>query len=63
MTCAMMFVVPLSGRVVASGVSVIVDPAGARSATRSHATVATLRNACEHTESNPRESAGGNLLS
>jgi type II secretory pathway pseudopilin PulG len=33
----MMFVLPLSGSVEAKGVSVIVDPAGARSATRSHA--------------------------
>ena len=45
MTCAMMLVLPLSGNAEASGVSVIVDPAGARSATRSHAVEATLRSA------------------
>jgi len=44
-TWAMMLVFPLNGRVEASGVSTIVDPAGASSATRSQAMSATLRNA------------------
>jgi type II secretory pathway pseudopilin PulG len=44
-TCAMMFVVPDSGRVVASVDRVIVDPEGASSATRWQATMASGRSA------------------